>query len=86
MADNKENMVLVSLPEDVIKELKWLAEQTGVSPLNALKQAISTESYVLDETRKHGYVLIKNKKASYQANSRNTEESNQVDEYSFAGC
>jgi len=61
MPEKKAEMVSVSLPKAVIRELKWLADKKRVPLLKALTQAISTESFVLDEIEKHGSVLIQKK-------------------------
>lgn len=56
--------ISVSLPEDVVKELKWLVEQREhaenrrIDPVEALRQAIATDSYIRQAIEKNGKVTI----------------------------
>ena len=60
----KENvpMVPVNLPEDVLQELKWLSEQLGTTPSEALRQAIASESYIQKKTQNGEQVTFKPKR------------------------
>jgi hypothetical protein len=51
--------IAVSIPEDVLRELKWLAETMGVSPSIALRHAIATDSYIQNEIKNKSKFLVK---------------------------
>jgi len=62
---SKPKEIAVNIPEDVLRELKWLAEIMGVSPSIALRHAIATDSYIQDEVKnKKSEFLIKKKSGS----------------------
>jgi hypothetical protein len=50
--------VTVNLPDGDLATLKRLAEDRGISVTQALRQAISTERFLTDETEQKGYKLI----------------------------
>ena len=65
VAVSNQREIAVNIPEDVIRELKWLAETMGVSPSIALRHAIATDSYIQDEVKnKKSEFLIKKKSGS----------------------
>jgi len=49
----------VSIPEDLLRELKWLAETMGVPPSIALRHAIATDSYIQSEIKNKSTFLVK---------------------------
>jgi hypothetical protein len=49
----------VRIPEELLRELKWLAEQMGTSPSDALQQAIATASFLFEEIQQGGALLVK---------------------------
>jgi len=51
--------IAVSIPEDVLRELKWLSETMGVSPSIALRHAIATDSYIQNEIKNKSKFLVK---------------------------
>jgi|GEM_PF-951764 len=57
--ENQE--IPVRIPEELLRELKWLAEQMGAPPSDALRQAIATTSYLFEEVQKGGTILVKRK-------------------------
>jgi hypothetical protein len=59
IVDNKPKEIAVSVPEDVLRELKWLAEIMGVPPSIALRHAIATDSYIQNELNKKSKFLVK---------------------------
>jgi len=59
IVDNKPKEIAVSIPEDMLRELKWLAEIMGVSPSIALRHAIATDSYIQNEIKNKSKFLVK---------------------------
>jgi len=57
--ENQE--IPVRIPEELLRELKWLAEQMGAPPSDALRLAIATTSYLFEEVQKGGTILVKRK-------------------------
>jgi len=58
-AVSNQKEIAVSIPEDVLRELKWLAETMGVSPSIALRHAIATDSYIQNEIKNKSKFLVK---------------------------
>lgn len=59
IVDNKSKEITVGIQEDVLRELKWLAEIMGVSPSIALRHAIATDSYIQNEIKNKSKFLVK---------------------------
>jgi hypothetical protein len=53
------NEIAVSIPEDVLRELKWLADTMNVPPSIALRHAIATDSYIQNEIKNKSKFLVK---------------------------
>jgi len=49
----------INLPEDAVQAVREIAEKTGSTMANVIRQAISTEKYLQDTTDKGGKILIK---------------------------
>jgi hypothetical protein len=62
VVDRKE--ISVSIPEDMLRELKWLADLMNVSPSIALRHAISTDSYIQSELKKQSKFSVEKKDGS----------------------
>jgi hypothetical protein len=50
---------VVSIPEDILRELKYLSEIMGVPLSVALRHAIATDSYIQGELKENSKFLIK---------------------------
>ncbi len=48
----KTDLVEVNMPKDILRGLQWLAEKQGITATEALKKAISNETYLLEELEK----------------------------------
>lgn len=49
----------VRLQEDVIQDLKDLAEDSGITATSALQKAIATEKYIRSQIQKGAKILVK---------------------------
>ncbi len=59
--------IAVSIPKDILQELKYLSELMGGVPLSiALRHAIATDSYIQGELKKNSKFLIKKQGGSTQ--------------------
>jgi hypothetical protein len=58
------NDIAVTIPVDVLRELKWLAETMGVTPSIALRHAIAIDSYIQTELQKKSSFLVKKQSGS----------------------
>ena len=62
MSDNSavaEKEVEVLIPESILGELKWLAKQMGVTPRQALRQALATQAYIERVQQRGDEILVK---------------------------
>ena len=62
MSDNSavaEKEVEVLSPESILGELKWLAKQMGVTPRQALRQALATQAYIERVQQRGDEILVK---------------------------
>jgi len=58
---------VISISEDILRELKWLADIMGGVPLSvALRHAIATDSYIQGELKKQSQFLVKKQNGSMQ--------------------
>lgn len=52
-------LIPVKIPEQVLAELKWLAQYMGVPPTQALRAAIATQTYLSKVVKdENGEILI----------------------------
>ena len=56
------DLVQVNMPKDILRGLQWLADKQGITATEALKKAISNESYILEELEKKKTITIKVKR------------------------
>ncbi|WP_286396713.1 hypothetical protein [Pseudanabaena mucicola] len=56
----------VIIPEDILQELKYLAQLMGVPLSVALRHAIATDSYIQSELKENSKFLIKKQGGSMQ--------------------
>jgi metal-responsive CopG/Arc/MetJ family transcriptional regulator len=61
---DKPKEITVSIPEDLLRELKWLSDILQVSPSIALRHAIATDSYIQSELKKQSKFLVEKKDGS----------------------
>ncbi|MFZ4730551.1 MAG: hypothetical protein ACOYMQ_18060 [Pseudanabaena sp.] len=59
IANNSVTERIVSIPEDILQELKYLAQLMGVPLSVALRHAIATDSYIQGELKENSKFLIK---------------------------
>ncbi|MBW4609966.1 MAG: hypothetical protein KME22_22840 [Hassallia sp. WJT32-NPBG1] len=60
--DNKNELIQLSIPVEVARVLKWLAEKQNITPELALQKAIATEAFIYDITKiQEGQILFKSK-------------------------
>jgi hypothetical protein len=57
MAESKR--LTVSLSEEAVAKLEWIAKSKGITLAEALRRAIATEGYILQEIGKGRQVLIR---------------------------
>ena len=60
----KPKEITVSIPEDLLRELKWLSDILKVSPTIALRHAIAIDSYIQTELQKKSSFLVKKQSGS----------------------
>ena len=56
------DLVQVNMPKDILRGLRWLADRQGITPTEALKKAISNETYLLEELENKKTITIKVKR------------------------
>jgi hypothetical protein len=61
---DKPKEITVSIPEDLLRELKWLSDILQVSPLIALRHAIAIDSYIQTELKKKSKFSVAKKDGS----------------------
>lgn len=60
--ENKNELIQLSVPVEVARVLKWLADKQNITPELALQKAIATEAYIYDITKiQEGQILFKTK-------------------------
>lgn len=61
------NLVAVEIPQQILAELKWLAEYMDVPPTQALRAAIATQTYLSKVIREErGEIIIQRDNQSSQ--------------------
>ena len=66
MAAGKTIKMSVNLSEEIVDALKSIAKIRGVNMTEALRQAISTEKFFLDEVADGNKILLEDKKKKFR--------------------